>query len=389
MIVRPIRLIAATIIAIVIAGLVFLQSASSALTRKQPESAVQLLPINGLAREQLANRQFISEIAKADDIVPSAERAVDVAKRAFADEPLTPNAHTILAIAEEDVIKRRAVLDASLALNRRSLLLQGQMLEAEIAQKDYEGSLATLDRILRVHPSQGATFFPLLLQVLEREEALPELASILDGKGPWHENFLTFAARESNALPNLAKLRLQREAANPAIDRNLIRGLAKGGETGLSHQIYSAAISAKRPQAGAGTVDWASDFPPFDWKFENEAGFRAQPSLSGNALEIFVRSGKGGVVARRWLAAPSGDAILSFSHSLLPQNQLKDARVLVSCADAEEPFFDRSLTPGTNRFALGPLRSRCEFVELAFHIRVWTGKPTVQGTIEQLQLTAK
>lgn len=389
MVAKPIRLTAAIFLAFTVAGLVFLQSASGVLTRKQPAMSVQLFSLNGLAQAQLASRQFQAEIADQDDIAPSAKLAADAAKRAFALEPLTPKTHAILAIAEDDFVKQNSILDAALTINRRDLLLQGLILKAEIDQRDYRGSLATLDRILRVHPEQSATFFPLLVQVLERDAALPEIASLLDGNSNWHASFLGHAARQTSALPNLAKLRMQNKSADPEIDRHLINGLAAGGQTDLSFRIYNAAVSNRTAPYGAGRLDWITEFPPFDWQLQNEAGFRAQPSRNGNELEIFVRDGKGGIVAQRRLAAPSGDLSLSFSHSLQPENQIKDARLLISCPGDKEPFYDRSLSPGKNSFELGNLLDRCKFIDLALYVRVWTGSPKLQGNIGQLQLTAR
>lgn len=387
MVAKPVRLTIAIIIGLTIAALVFLQSVSSVLTRKQPALAVQFFPINGLAQEQLASSMFLTTVTGETDIVPSAKQALDRAMKAFALEPLTPKAYALAALAENDVARKRAILDAALALNRRDLLLQGQILEADIARRDYEGTLASMDRILRVHPQQGATFFPLLVQVLERDEALPELKSLLSGESTWHASFLSFAAGQPRALPNLANLRLQNRGAAPEIDRNLILGLSKGGETDLSYRIYQRAIAGRGDAANIGQLDWATDFPPFDWQYQNEAGLRAQPSRAGDELEIFVRDGQGGILAERRLPAPEGNAVLRFSHSLEPKKQVGDARLSLRCPGDEEPFFERALNPGINSFALGNVRAKCPFVDLAIYARVWTGRETLQGNIGPLQIT--
>lgn len=392
MVARPARLIGAIVIGLVLASLAALQSASSVLTRPQPAMAVRLLPINGPAWEQLANQQFVAGVASQDDILPSAKHAAPTAMRAFKYEPLTSKAHAIVAIAQGnqgDGAGRRALLDAAIRLDRRDLLLQGQNLEDRIARKDYAGALDAMDIILRVHSAQHATFFKILTQVLTQDAALPEMARILEGDARWHQAFIGYASRDRAALPNLSKLRLQRQQTNPEIDRNLISGLSAMGEMEQAYRIYNVATGTGAQSAAGGSIDWSSKFPPFDWQLEDQPGFRAQPSRSGKQLEIFVRSGKGGLIAQRTLPVPAGNISLILTHNVVPANQVKNVRITVGCTGSDAPFFDQALSPGKNHFRLGKVGARCQFINLVIHARAWSGRPNLEGTIDPLQISAR
>ena len=72
---QPLRFVTLALITLVIAGLAFAQAASSVLTRKQPELAALLFPLNGLALEQAASREFTGSVKAEADIVPSARAA--------------------------------------------------------------------------------------------------------------------------------------------------------------------------------------------------------------------------------------------------------------------------------------------------------------------------
>lgn len=379
---HPLRLAVCSVIGLVLAGLLFLQAGSSVLTYKQPPLAVQLMPVNGLALEQAAARQFMAGVKTEADIPASAAAALPLARAAFAHDPLSPKSLAIMAMAQTDPQARRDILEKASAINRRDLLLQGLVLEDAVARKDYAGALATFDRILRVHPEQSATFFPILTNALKNPAAAQELGAILERDSPWHKGFLEFAASDGDALPNLARLRLTKIKVDTRVDQRLISGLVKRGNIGLAHQVYRKATGQEEQ---TGRLGWGQQFPPFDWKMADEPGFRAQPSLGDIALDVFIRGGKGGILAERLVRSRDVPGVLKITHRLAPAGQVADVRVQISCPGDETPLLDRPLRIQPMRIPVPALASRCGFMRVALYGRAWSGRSSIRGEITQFE----
>ena len=388
MVQRPVRLLVASVAGLALAVLLFLQASSSVLMLKQPAMAARLMPLNGLALEQAATRQFMVGVKTEADIPISANKALPMAHRAFALDPLSPKSLAIMAMAEPDRAARRALLTKATALNRRDLLLQGLVLEEAVAAGDYDATLAAFDRILRVHPEQKAAFFPVLTDALKNPAAARELGALLEQDSTWHEEFLQFAAADKDALPNLARLRLSRTDADPKIDQRLVAGLVQGGNIALAHQIYAKAKTDAQAsgRSAAALGGWDSSFPPFDWKLADEAGFRAQPAIGSAALDVFIRSGKGGVLAERLIKSPPAGTALTIAHTLTPAAQVRDLRVQASCPGDETPVLDQPFQMQQMRVVLPALAGRCAFMRLALYGRSWSGRSAIRGEITRFDI---
>ena len=385
---QPLRFSVLALITLVIAALAFAQAASSVLTRKQPALAAQLFPLNGLALEQLASREFTGRVKAEADILPAAQTASPTALRAFSHDPLTPKAIAVMAFGQAEGAAKQGILDAAITLNRRDLLLQGLVLEGQVTRRDYAGTLKTLDSIISVHPEQKARFFPVLMQALSEDAALPAMAGLLQGGSDWHEDFLQSASRNPAIIPNLAKLRLSQGTVDAGIDRRLIDGLVDAGEVVQAQRIYRAAGGTDVTIAAEKTdLAWQSAFPPFDWKLADEAGFRAQLASSSTELDVFVRGGKGGALAERLIANPGAGFIVRIAHNLNPPDQVKDVRLQVRCPGDEQPFYDQSLSTRPNEYLVTGVSGRCAYLSIAIYARAWSGSSSIRGTISPIEIS--
>ena len=386
--VNPARLIVCAIVSLALAVLLVLQATSSVLMRKQPELSAQLMPINGQSLEQLAILRFQLGVTDVEDIIPSAKRGVPLAISAFGFDPLSPKSFSILALAEDDVATKRAILNQASAINRRDLMLQSLLLEDQVARQNYSETLDTLDNILRVHPEQASTFFPILIEALKSEEAATAMGGILDSDSQWHARFLESAARDRDALPNLARLRLQRAKVDQGIDQRLVRGLAVGGRLELAYQVYARANPDGVQQGGlaVGRLAWENDYPPFDWLLADEGGFRADYITEEDRLEVYLRSGKGGVLAERLVEAPIRSFAVGIGHTLEPAEQVKDIRLQVSCPNAEGPLIDEPFSVRQSEVIVPAMAGRCKFLNIAIYGRSWSGKSAIRGQIAPLTI---
>lgn len=384
---HPGRLAVTTLTGIGLSGILLLQALSSySVTSPSPELAAKLILPNGLAAERAATKRFTAGVKGADDVTPSAQQAAAGALAAFRSEALTPKAHAILALAETDPAERAKILAAATWINRRDLLLQGMVLEQQVGSGDFEGSLTTLDRLLKVHPQQQTALFPVLMRALEQPAALPAFARILDGTAPWHEAFLDFAVRDKDALPGLGQLRLERDVGSDEFDRKLVVGLAESGQLALAYRLFQTVTGKSALSGGAGQIDWNADFAPFDWKFADEGGFRAQLGRRGDQMEIYVRGGKGGLIAERLIRAPSGRFGIRLNHRISPVDQVRDVRLQLRCAGSSSAFYDERFDRGENLFEVGTAPGGCEFVSIGIQTRAWSGQSALRGTIDELQI---
>jgi len=380
---HPVRLGASITLGLVLAVAFGAQSAGIALTKKAPETAIAAFPLNGLAYENIASAIFLATTEATGSPEEGAQAARLWAFEAYRLEPLVPKAHAILALAEDDPEKRKQILDAALALNRREPRLQAVVLQQQVADADYPAAIASLDRILRVKPSQYSELFPFLINVFAQEGAIEEFAKILDGSSEWHGRFFRFAASQPSALSNLAELRGQMSFNDEITDQTLLRSLVREGEVATAYSLYQRIADADATNAvGA----WSNDYPPFDWSLTDEAGLRAQPSLSGKELEISVRPGKGGVVARRLIRALKRPFSIVVEHDIDSQQALQDIDVLVKCAGQTSAILEANLVRQGNGYRIDNLPSDCAFIEISLAARAWSGRSALNENIEAVDV---
>ena len=380
------RLIAVSAVSLVLATALAAQAVSSVSTRKAPSIAVATFPANGLAREALAFQNFTLAVAEETEPAVAASQAVDQALLAVKSDPLAPKAYALIALAQGEEGAGNDLLEAASQLNRRDLNLQSQLLQKHLAAEDYEKSINTLDQILRVHPEYGAEFFPVLTSALNEPGTVPLFAEILDGSSLWHRRFLNFAVRRGGSLINLAALRPQISSADDLFDKQLIASLAAQGDAETAASIYQLVSPPQSQETSSGSLDWVSEYPPFDWQLVDEAGFRAQASRDGEELELFVRPGKGGLIAGRLMPVPSVPFALRIGHDIKPAHQQEDVNVQMTCTSNGQVVLDRTFEDGATVFQVPPLPADCQFAVLAINARAWTGRSALRGSIGQIAI---
>ena len=385
---KIIRLGVAAVIAIPLAVAAGAQAASMVLLKVNPALSAELFPANGMALASLAFADYASNIVDPAAPPPPSEKAVKLAEEALRKEPFAAKAYVVLAQAESDPDRKRAIIELGSSLNRRDLALQGLVLQERLADRDYPGAIETLDQILRVHPNRSQDFFPLLAGALAQDSTLPIFAKMLDGSAPWHERFLDFAVGQPIVLTNLARLRLQLAIGEEDFDRRLIASLVQRGDIETAGKIYSFVASQEDVTARSGKLDWRSTYPPFDWALVEKTAFRAQVSRDGEELELYVKPGQGGVIASRMLTPPAGPFEIVITHSLEPAGQIEDVKVQLSCAGNPQPIVTQPFKSGTTRIDVSSVPGACRYLALGIDARAWSGQAPIVGTISEISLRA-
>ena len=383
--IRPLRLTLCTVGGLALAAILALQATSSVLTRKNPDLAVSLFPLNGLALEEATYNDFLRRLGTPPDLALAAANSTAGARDTVAIEALTPRAHGLLAMAEPNPRRRDEIIAAASTLNRRDLFMQGIALERYADQGDFENSLATLNRLLRVHPEQTDYFFIFLIEALKDEKALSAFAEILDGSSDWHRAFLYHATGKPEVLGNLVRLQARLTFDDANFQRLLIARLAQDGRYADAYALYRQA-SGRGLTTGKGTIPWTSDYAPFDWQLSEGTGLRGFAAPGSDELEVFVRRGEGGIVAQRVIAADPGGFAVELEHRLAPADQVRDVRLQLRCDGSRTPFYDERFEPGPNRFEIGGIPAGCDYLILAIHARAWSSRSQLRGTVGELRI---
>ena len=379
---NPLRLIFVSIVGLILAAVLATQSASFALTGEAPETSVRLFPLNGLAQENVASAIFSSSVALSGDPQSAAQLAEGWARTSYNYEPLTPESHAILALAQQD----SQVIGLAAQLNRREPTLQALVLQEHVTAENYAGAVESLDGILRVRPSRSSELFPVLLSVFAQDGAVEEFAEVLDGTSPWHQQFLNYAVAQPTALPNLAQLRTQVDFNEQKFDQALLRNLAQQNEIQLGYDLYNQFARGDRRSSEEGILSWESTYTPFDWRLKNNADFRAQPSLDGADLELYVRPGSGGVFATRIIKSPQAPFSFFAKHQITPRDLSEDVQISLRCTQDPEPFSQGEFSRDGLNLSIENVPANCLFMEIALQARAWSGQSALKGTISPLKI---
>lgn len=386
--IRVPKLLAIAVLCLLLAGALSVQALSSVSFRSAPEQSVTLFPANGMAMEQYAVRTFQGAAEAEMSTQEAAELASSIARDGISWDPLAPKSYAILAIAEQDAERKAAILEGASTINRRDIFLQELVLLMHGQNDDTPAVVNTLDQILRVHPNVYTRYFPELLKALKDPRGTELFADILDGSSPWHESFLLFAVRDEGARVRLETIRDRIVIDNPDFDKRLILGLAEQGETEKAYRLYIGQNGQRSLDSEAGGIAWNSDFPPFDWALAQERDFRSQPSRDGARLELFVRSGQGGVIAQRIIAAPSAPAAFNTEMTMRASGRSDGIRMAARCAQSGKVVFDQPLSEGANAIILEALPRDCARLVLEINARALRGEPTLRAELSPIAITA-
>ena len=383
---KKLRVLGSFVLGIGFAIALAVQSASMVSVRTDPAYALQIDPDNGRALGKYALGLFSAAAQEGTDIGEAAKSAEGWAYKGYQVYPLNPEALAVLAMAQDNVGKKRAILTEASKLNRRSLSLQGLALQMHVEGENIPAAVATLDQILRVHPERSEEFFPVLAGALSKEEVIPSFVEILADEPPWQEGFLRFAALQPDAVRNAAKLRTQIASDDPIVSQQMITGLVAAGDLTAAREHYLFAKKAHPREAG----NWSSEFPPFDWKFADTRDMRAQVSRDGAKVDLFVKSGNGGVVMERLLAPSQSAFSVEVDADIRPAGKDEDVRVQVTCAGSGAgsgtALLDMPLSEQGSGFPVPAPAADCGDRKLAIYARAWRGQASMRGTIESITI---
>lgn len=371
--------------AIILGSVLAMQAFTNVLENDQPALAASVSPLNGFALQRVAlNRMKNQEGGSLTPLV----------KKVLAKEPLSPAAWTILALAQQDGAKKDAILLAASKLNRRTLLLQSNLLLLYASRDDFFNSIAVLNQILSVYPEQKGTMFPILIQALKDERSIPEFVQALSKSPSWSDSFLRAASADSDTFPNLTQVRMglfDKVAVERDTDKAIIGALVKAGRIETAAALYRR-ISEPSARGTPGSarkfqkIDWRTTMPPFDWQLKDDPGTRAQVGKKPERLDFFVKSGKADTIAERLIVSPRAPFVLKIAHDMIPLAQLNDVEIRVQCAKSKEMLIKLPFLESPSSYSVANIPENCGIINISMFARAWSDKPDLKGEIRSIAI---
>ena len=383
---KALRLLGLVVVCLILATGIGLQSASIAMIRKDPVTAISLFAQNGLAEERLAYQLYRASTSESGAAAVVPDEAQALAQSSYSNEPLTPDSHALLALSMGSQEAQSGFVALATQLNRRDQTLQGLALQRHVNANNVTQAIETLDAILRVRPTRSEELFPVLREVFSADGAVDEFAEVLDGTSPWHRRFINFALNDAGSLNNLRQLRQKRPFPDDEQDKALVRNLAQAGELRSAYALFEEVNGSGNPARSDGTLSWSSEFPPFEWQLANQANFRAQESLTSDALEVFIRPGQGGIMASRIIETPATPFSISLEHDLSSSDASNSLQLGVGCAGAGKLSMATNFDDTSAAIEVSNLPSACEFLLIVIRGRAWSGQTAIRGTISPITL---
>lgn len=377
------RIALALVICPILAALSVAQTLAIVAESKQPAQAAALAPWDGSAKAHLAKGAYQGQLAKdAPTVAAPAPWIAKLAREAYRRQPLTPEALAVLGASLPNEEKAK-FWDLAAKTSRRDTLLQGLLLDFQLKSGDLDQSIRTLNQILLVRADQRRPAFAALTQALRDPQSVDTFVDILSSDPEWGDSFLVTAARDSEGLENLGRIRerLPDETVEPRTDHALVLAFARANRLALAHKLYS-----RLAPAGSDRAEWRSEIPPFDWQFAGEAGFRAQVIAGSDRLGLTIARGKGGVIASRILPAGGGSLRIRGAHDLKPQRQVERLTISAACVDTGAVLDQSRFTADSIEFETA-VPADCAFVAVVLTGRAWSDGERISGSIAPLTIS--
>ena len=389
------------------------QAASNVFATTSPEQSIALSPLASQAPSRLARTLFAAvpngTVPTTGDDAAILGAASDLARQfartAILRDPLAIDAATIYAAGLPTAERRDALIAAS-ALNKRSRLLNGLLLQQYQQMRDPEGVLTVLDHTLRVRPSLRSQILPVMVALLNTRDAVPYFTEVLSDGPSWTNSFLTAAAKNRAVARNLGALRIalaetvgksdrddRAERITLETDRRIIESLIRAGTLEEAAGVYRVASAAHNPASEPGaasgdvyTIGWTNALPPLEWRFADDRGLYARTRMNESDLKVSIRPGFGGVLAERFILLPRDATGIELRHTIEPAEQRGNLRLSLTCATGDGALIDTAFEASPMR--LGWSRDTpCPIAQMTVEGRAFSTDIRTSGAIEPITVT--
>lgn len=314
------RAIAVAPLMLVALWFAFSITASTILSRSDPDLAIWLYGGNSRALERAAT------LESAKNTKFFADKAVALARRSLVVSPLSSEGAIALAAARTTLRPQDDVLGAvrySEFLSRRTTFTQIWLIEHNVQQGDIPAALKAYDRLFRVSDYYRSQFLPVLLGASAQSDIARGIARMLATRPPWQGEYYGGLLANFPGPTNFALLvRAMRFDAKDADGaKRLELALAKLVDVGRPDLAYGIYRTAMPDRAAQSTLVRNGDFSrpdgiaPFDWQLTQSDELSAEIGANDAGrpvLHLLNRGGRPGAFARQLLVLPPGRYRIGF-----------------------------------------------------------------------------
>lgn len=232
--------------------------------------------------------------------------AADLARAAYAREPLASQATFVLALAESPLIedyRAGPVARLGAALDKRNALLRLLLIADAAGREDYPAMFGHADVLAAAHPDLARTVLAPVFERLGDPATVPLVAAALAAGPRWAPAFRGIVPQDEAALGNYLTLRAGAGWDKPwESDERLVATLA---DRGFHQEAFAAWRGLAGARADAFGFAAGPEFAPIGWR-SVQAGDRVARVGEDGSMFVSVERGAGGELASRLLQLPPG-----------------------------------------------------------------------------------
>ena len=239
------------------------------LSGDDPELSTIVDPTQTEARVTLSRRLMMSDLSKTD-------QALAGAREALRDNPLTPEALTLLARASEqkgDEDRASQLMILASRVNPKDLISQLWLLNQDLRNARVDSALERIDVLLRGRPLGIDQLAPALASILTHEPYRSAYVKLLRTNPPWRPVWFGDVLSRATDLTALDYLFAELQAAEPGpTEKELtvfLTRLIEGGMFDEAHDAWLRSLPPERREEADLLYNAQFHYPlrnlPFEW----------------------------------------------------------------------------------------------------------------------------
>lgn len=261
---------------------------------------------NGFRLAEEARGRLTGDAAAPEAGLTLGPGAAELARAAYAREPLASQATFVLALAESpltEAYRAGPVARLGAALDKRNALLQLLLIADAAGRRDYPGMFAHADLLAAAHPALAGGVLAPVFERLGDPATVPLVEAALRGNPRWAPAFRANVPQDPAALRAYLALRARAGwKTRWESDDKLVATLA---DRGFNREAFATWRGLSGATADAFGFAAGPESAPIGWRTV-EQGDRVARIDDDGAMFVSVERGAGGELARRLLELPPG-----------------------------------------------------------------------------------
>ncbi|KLI63711.1 hypothetical protein [Aurantiacibacter marinus] len=238
------------------------------------------------------------------------EPGPDLARMAFASEPLASDALFVLAVEAQEQRGEEAareIVQLAGQLEQRNRYVGILRMQNALADENIDDAFAVLDQFALVNPDMAGPLVTAMTPLLAEPVTLSSMAEALSRDPVWAEDFWIFAPRNPETVAGLIELRSRVDTGTSAESDELLMAAA------VQQNRHADALAMWDRLAGesASRLAYIPDesYAPIGWDFE-KTGRKSVNVTGSGGYRIFVAGNSDGAIGQQLVRLEPGQYVL-------------------------------------------------------------------------------